>query len=159
MALTRIAGPELAAALRAHFPNAVTDVDAQWVWVDKDQLLNVVQWLKESPDWAMDFPEMITASDYIDYLEMVYVLTSFTLHRQVCFKVRLYDRAKTQIASLMPLYIGADLQESETYDLFGIEFVGHPHLRRIFMWEGFPGWPLRKDFTDFDHRLIQESSK
>jgi NADH:ubiquinone oxidoreductase subunit C len=47
----------------------------------------------------------------------------------------------------MPLWQGADLQEREVYDLFGVVFSGHPNLKRLLTWEGFRGHPLRKDFV------------
>ncbi|HZQ38873.1 MAG TPA: NADH-quinone oxidoreductase subunit C, partial [Dehalococcoidia bacterium] len=50
-----------------------------------------------------------------------------------------------------PIWNGARLQEAEVYDLMGIRFEGHPSLRRIFLWEGFSGWPLRKDFLQLGH--------
>ena len=65
---------------------------------------------------------------------------SFTL------KARVYDRENPSLPSLYPIWQGADFQEREIYDLMGISFEGHPDLRRIFLWEGFPGYPLRKDF-------------
>ena len=48
--------------------------------------------------------------------------------------------------SVIGLWQGADFQEREIYDLMGIKFEGHPNMKRIFLWEGFPGYPLRKDF-------------
>jgi hypothetical protein len=50
------------------------------------------------------------------------------------------------LPSVSGIWQGAHLQEAEAYDLMGIRFEGHPNLRRIFLWEGFAGWPLRKDF-------------
>jgi NADH:ubiquinone oxidoreductase subunit C len=44
------------------------------------------------------------------------------------------------------LWIGANLQEREIYDLMGVRFEGHPELTRLFLWDQFPGHPLRKDF-------------
>ena len=52
------------------------------------------------------------------------------------------------LPSLILVYPGADLQEREVYDLFGIRFNGHPRLRRIFLWEGFNGHPMRKDWKE-----------
>jgi NADH-quinone oxidoreductase subunit C len=47
---------------------------------------------------------------------------------------------------VVALWKGADFQEREIFDLFGISFTGHPNLKRIFLWDGFQGYPLRKDF-------------
>jgi NADH:ubiquinone oxidoreductase subunit C len=60
--------------------------------------------------------------------------------------VQSWDRENPVIPSVVPVFHGAWMQENETYDLFGITFEGHPNLYRILLWEGFPGWPLRKDF-------------
>ena len=60
-------------------------------------------------------------------------------------KVRLPDKANPVVPSLISVWPGADLQEREVYDMMGIRFEGHPNLRRILLWDGFEGWPLRKD--------------
>jgi len=149
----------LAETLRPVFPNAVSESNVEWVWIAPERVRDVAAWLKDAPGLEFNLPEMITAADYIDYFEMVYVFTSTSTLQQAGIKARIYNRAKPKVPSLVPVFLGADLQENEVYDLFGIEFEGHPHPRRIFMWDGFPGWPLRKDFLDFDHREIEESSK
>ena len=61
-------------------------------------------------------------------------------------KTRCYDRNSAVVPSVVKLWRGADLQEREIYDLMGITFQGHPNLRRIVLWEGFQGYPLRKDY-------------
>jgi NADH-quinone oxidoreductase subunit C len=61
-------------------------------------------------------------------------------------KIRLTDRQKPLLPSVVALWKGADFQEREIFDLFGISFTGHPNLKRIFLWDGFQGYPLRKDF-------------
>jgi NADH:ubiquinone oxidoreductase subunit C len=55
-------------------------------------------------------------------------------------------RGDALVPSITPVYRGADLQEREVFDLMGIRFDGHPNLKRIFLWEGFQGYPLRKDY-------------
>jgi len=52
------------------------------------------------------------------------------------------------IPSLTPVFPGADFQEREAWDLYGIKFPGHPNLKRILMWEGFNGHPMRKDWKE-----------
>ena len=51
-----------------------------------------------------------------------------------------------RVSSIVPLWVGATLQEREVYDLMGVVFEGHPELTRLFLWDKFPGHPLRKDF-------------
>ena len=61
-------------------------------------------------------------------------------------KTRRYGREEPSVDSVTSIWIGADLQEREIWDLMGIRFEGHPNLKRILLWENFPGHPLRKDF-------------
>ena len=55
-------------------------------------------------------------------------------------------REELAIPSVTDLWRGAELQEREIWDLMGIKFEDHPNMKRILLWEGFPGHPLRKDF-------------
>ena len=82
-------------------------------------------------------------------LEVVYHLYSMELkHGPVVLRMRTEDRAeKVRLPSLTPLWRGAELQEREIYDLYGVIFEGHPDLRRILMWDGFVGHPMRRDYV------------
>ncbi len=73
-------------------------------------------------------------------------------------KVRLPED-DPQLPSLVLVYPGADLQEREVYDLYGIVFNGHPRLRRIFLWEGFDGYPMRKDWKEAFYEEEQKPFK
>ena len=57
---------------------------------------------------------------------------------------------KAHLPSLTPIWRGAEFQEREIFDLYGIIFDGHPDLRRILMWEGFKDFPMRKDYVEPD---------
>jgi NADH-quinone oxidoreductase subunit C len=90
------------------------------------------------------------------YLEAVYHLYSMALkHGPVILRQRTQDRSEhAHVTSLTPVFRGAELQEREAYDLYGIIFDGHPDLRRILMWEGFKDFPMRKDYQppdDFEY--------
>lgn len=90
------------------------------------------------------------------YLEAVYHLYSMTLkHGPLILRQRTQDRSEqSHVASLTPIYRGAEFQEREAYDLYGIIFDGHPDLRRILMWDGFKDFPMRKDYQppdDFEY--------
>jgi NADH-quinone oxidoreductase subunit C len=86
------------------------------------------------------------------YLEAVYHLYSTEKkHGPVILRLRTENRAdKTHLPSLTPVWRGAEFQEREIYDLYGIIFDGHPDLRRILMWDGFKDFPMRKDYVGPD---------
>jgi NADH-quinone oxidoreductase subunit C len=86
------------------------------------------------------------------YLEAVYHLYSMELkHGPLILRLRTANRTdKTRVPSLTPVWRGAEFQEREAYDLYGIVFEGHPDLRRILMWDGFKDYPMRKDYVEPD---------
>jgi NADH-quinone oxidoreductase subunit C len=85
---------------------------------------------------------------------VVYHLTSSTRFHRLRIKCRVPEDDPT-IASLTPVWPGANWLERETYDLYGIQFTGHPDLRRIYLNEEFVGHPLRKDYGKWDEQPIQ----
>ena len=90
------------------------------------------------------------------FLEVVYHLYSMALkHGPVVLRMRTENRAdKTHLPSLTPLWRGAEFQEREVFDLYGVIFDGHPDLRRILMWDEFVGFPMRRDYVapdDFEY--------
>jgi NADH-quinone oxidoreductase subunit C len=96
--------------------------------------------------------EQIVETRKPGYLEVVYHLYSMELkHGPLILRVRTEDRAdKAHVPSLTPVWRGAEFQEREAFDLFGIVFDGHPDLRRILMWDGFKDFPMRKDYAEPD---------
>jgi NADH-quinone oxidoreductase subunit C len=85
------------------------------------------------------------------YLESVYHLYSIALgHGPLVIRMRTVNRVDTAMPSLTPVWRGAEFQEREVFDLYGIQFTGHPDLRRILMWDGFKDYPMRKDYVDPD---------
>jgi NADH-quinone oxidoreductase subunit C len=74
------------------------------------------------------------------------MLSSLEHNHSLVIKTRCYDRKNPVLPSVVSLWQGADFQEREIYDLMGIRFEGHPNMKRIFLWEGFAGHPLRKDY-------------
>jgi NADH-quinone oxidoreductase subunit C len=85
---------------------------------------------------------------------VVYHLTSTTRFHRLRIKCRVPEDDPT-IASLTPVWPGANWLERETYDLYGIQFSGHPDFRRIYLNEEFVGHPLRKDYGKWDEQPIQ----
>ena len=86
------------------------------------------------------------------YLEVVYHLYSMELkHGPLILRLRTANRSdNARVPSLTPVWRGAEFQEREAYDLYGIMFLGHPDLRRILMWDGFRDFPMRKDYVEPD---------
>ncbi|MSU21035.1 MAG: NADH-quinone oxidoreductase subunit C [Pedosphaera sp.] len=86
------------------------------------------------------------------YLEVVYHIYSIAhKHGPVIVRLRTNDRnVAVHLPSLTPIWRSAEFQEREIYDLYGVIFDGHPDLRRILMWDGFEGHPMRKDYVEPD---------
>jgi NADH-quinone oxidoreductase subunit C len=142
-----LSAKEIVSQLSVKFPGAIEECGPDSVLVKSENLLEVVGYLKTAEGLKYDYLNYITAVDYYSYFEVVYMLTSLEFNRCVTLKVRCYIRDNPTVPSLMGLYQGADFQEREVYDLMGITFQGHPNLKRILLWEGFEGHPLRKDFN------------
>ena len=148
-------GVELEEVVQRSFPAAVVEVQPDAVVVVREALADLCSYLRESPELDFTFLVSLTAVDYIDYFEVVYHLSSFNRNHSAVLKTRAHGRKDPWVPSVVPVWKGADFQEREAWDLLGVRFEGHPNLKRIMMWEGFPGHPLRKDFMEFDHRTIQ----
>lgn len=143
---TALSGAKIARKLEKKFPEAVIEAGADSLLLKAEQLLAVVEYLNTAPDLDFDFLTHITGTDYYEYLEVVYQLTSLKHNHGLVLKVRCYDRDNPVLPSVYSVWKAADFQEREIFDLLGISFEGHPNLRRIVLWEGFEGYPLRKDF-------------
>jgi NADH-quinone oxidoreductase subunit C len=142
-----LAAKDLVARLADRFPGAIEEAGRESLLVRSGALLEMLAYLKNTADFDFDYLNFITAVDYYSYFEVVYHLTSTKHNHSVFIKTRCYDRASPAVPSVVSLWRGADFQEREIFDLFGISFTGHPNLKRIFLWEGFEGYPLRKDFN------------
>ena len=143
-----LSGEDLAVKLEQQFPGSILKSSKDSLLVKSEALFALASFLKTESGFEFDFLSNITAIDYREYFELVYQLTSIKHNHSLMLKVRCDDRSNPVLPSLVCLWCGADFQEREIYDLMGIKFKGHPNLKRIFLWEGFRGHPLRKDFTD-----------
>jgi NADH:ubiquinone oxidoreductase subunit D/NADH:ubiquinone oxidoreductase subunit C len=138
----------LRARLDEALPGSAVSQDGGWLVVPPDQLLAVAGCLR---DMGYDYLTHLSAADYADRMEVVYNLHSTRTDfggAGIPFKVRISDRANPSVPSLTSIWRGANVQEREVWDMFGIRFEGHPYLKRILLWEGFEGHPLRKDWRE-----------
>lgn len=130
--------------IKEKFPGIEVD-DKLTVTVPAGDLVALMQELKNNPDYDFNYLTNLTAVDYPDNFSVVYNLISFCHGYTLTVKVKT-DKEEPQVPSLTPVWAGANWQEREVYDLFGIVFTGHPNLKRILLDDGFKGYPLRKDF-------------
>ncbi len=141
-----LSGKEIASQLAEKFPESIIESGRDYLVVTNEALPAVAAFLKDTPGLDFDYLTYITAVDYYDHFEVVYMLSSIEHNHSLVMKTRCADRENPALPSVISLWQGADFQEREIYDLMGIRFEGHPNMKRIFLWEGFAGHPLRKDF-------------
>jgi len=120
--------------------------------VDGSEAKAILRHLKNTPTLAFSYFIDITAIDFLKYPErpperyaVTYVLLSPSLGIKILVKAWVSDQ-DPRIATVTDLWQGANWTEREAYDLFGIEFTGHPNLKRILMPDDYDGHPLRKDY-------------
>lgn len=142
----QLTGAEAAALAEAAVPGSVAKTTETACYLKPEHLVATFEALKTSPDADLVHLTNTCGVDFWDHLEVVYHIQSFVKNHIALYKVEVWDREKPEVPSVVPVYHGAWMQENETYDLYGIRFTGHPNLYRILLWEGYPGWPLRKDF-------------
>lgn len=145
--------PEMSAII-AKFGSAVAPAQYEGLMVtDHSKFIEIATFVRDELKY-----NQLTNNTATDYIKegVIEVVNQFTRVPQggapLTLKLRVPRPAgndKTQaVPSLCPLYPGAEFQERETYDMYGVVFEGNPDLRRILMWEGFAGWPLRKDWRE-----------
>jgi NADH-quinone oxidoreductase subunit C len=140
-------------ALRAEFGSAIerhlVSCGDTIVYLDRDRSHDVLAWLKSTPGQEFNYLTDITAVEYRDPelpLEVVYQLRSLGRRADLRVKVALDKRQPLEVRSVWDLWRGADWLEREVYDMFGVNFTGHPDRRRILMPEDWQGFPQRKDY-------------
>jgi NADH-quinone oxidoreductase subunit C len=141
-----LSGTDVAASLTVRFPGSVSEAASLYIIANADHFMQIMDYLKNSPETGLEYLADITAVDYFDYFEVSYRLGSFEKNLSLTVKVRCADRLKPELPSVISLWKGADLMEREILDLMGIYFKGHPNMKHLFLWEGFEGYPLRKYF-------------
>lgn len=143
---TQYFSKERLAKLVEIFPRATFDAEAEEpaLIVTAADFSAVLRALKEKE--GFDRLGNLTAVDWKDHIEMVYHLYNMEENVKLEVKAAL-DSAAPVIESATSLYPGAEFEEREVYDLMGVDFLGHPDLRRILMPDDYPAHPLRKDFV------------
>jgi NADH-quinone oxidoreductase subunit C len=154
------------------FPDAEWDEAAGAVIVPLGQARTVAEWLLGQ---GVDYCSNVTGVDYLERevkekitndagevetvtrteparIDVVYHLYSMQNKTGPLVLKQRTGRDNAEAESLTPVWRSCDLQEREVFDLFGVNFKGHPDQRRILMWDEFEGHPMRKDYTEpFDY--------
>ncbi|HIE84736.1 MAG TPA: NADH-quinone oxidoreductase subunit C [Dehalococcoidia bacterium] len=150
---TQLSGIFVSQVLGKSLPDIVTAVTDEWIEVAPDRVIETLLWLLDSDEFDAAQLSNLTAVDRHTHIEVIYHLQSLDLNHQLVVKTRTHGMDPAVVQSAYPVYKGALLQEREVYDLMGVRFEGHPDLRRLFLWDGFPGHPLRKDFLAMPGRI------
>ena len=142
--------PAAATALKEKFPQATDRVSADHVAlnVPAADVFSALKYLRD--EFAFDLLADLTAIDWSESVSprftVVYHLFSTSHHSYLRVCADCANDLEPSIASAVAIWPGANWHERECFDMFGIKFDGHPDLRRILMWDGYPYYPLRKEF-------------
>ena len=149
----QLEGQRVAARLEVAMPGTVTRVTDEWVEVEPNRVAEALQWLHDDDEFDAAQLASLCGVDRHTHFEVVYHLQSLDQNHLIVVKAILTDHETPALPSVYPVYKGALLQEDEVYDLMGVRFEGHPNLRRLFLWDGYAGYPLRKDFLQLEGRF------
>ncbi len=151
---------ELKSSISAILPSATYDETGEFlnVIIASTELLPLMNELRSKSEFNFDYLFCLTCIDWKDHLMMVYHLLSKTHnHTLVIYvgvfegagrKAKISDTVNAQIETVCNIWRTAEMLEREVFDLFGVKFINHPDLRRLFLTDDWNGYPLRKDYVD-----------
>ena len=131
------------------FPESIdAEQNDDWIQVKPENWLKIAKWLKSDEKLYFDSLQCNTGIDLGEgVLESRYNLHSMKHLHKVEIRIKI-SAEKPDIPSVEQVWRVADWFERETYDMFGINFIGHRDLRRILLPDDWEGWPLRKDYEE-----------
>jgi NADH-quinone oxidoreductase subunit C len=138
-------GAEVARRIQSGLPDAVREVTDSCVVLNPEQAFEAMLLVRDDEQLDGKFLVQMCSVDMIERIDVVYHFSSLAQNHIFELKVPA-DHEHPAVPSITPLWVGAVLQEREIYDLMGVRFTGHENLSRLFLWDTFPGHPLRKDF-------------
>jgi NADH-quinone oxidoreductase subunit C len=153
---------DLTAGLKEHFGDQITEYSTylgqSFLVAKPDAVISVLEFLKLEQDF--DYLVDLTAVDYpkrAERFDLVYILYSFPRNERIRVKTMIAEGARPTTA--VGVHLTANWLEREVFDMFGIQFEGHPDMRRILLPEEWEGHPLRKDYSILqqDQRWVQEN--
>lgn len=132
-------------------PEISTAADLVVALVAPDKIIETCEALKNEPSTSFDCLMCLCVVDYVDHLQVVYHLYSTSLKHMVVVKVNIPTDIPN-LPSVTSIWRGANWYERESHDLFGVVFDGHPALEPLLLYEGFEGYPGRKDYPMPEYR-------
>lgn len=153
---------DLTEALTAEFGSRITGffryVGQSFLTCEAGAAAPVLEYLRD--EWSFDYLVDVTATDdpsKPERFELIYIVYSFGRNERIRIKMRMKEGDKP--ASVVGLHVTADWLEREVFDMFGIEFEGHPNMKRILLPDEWTGYPLRKDYNilGMDQKWVQEN--
>ena len=132
-------------------PEMGTSLDIPAVMVKPGNIVDVCRIVKEHPGLSFKLLLCLAGVDYKEYFQIVYVLLSLEHEHKLVIKTNVpYD--DPHLPSVTSVWRGADWYEREAHDLFGVEFDGHPNLKPLILYEGYEGYPGRKEHPFHDYQ-------
>lgn len=146
-----VSSEQLKTVVLSRFAGSIEEADDNFgvptFYVNTNRIVDLCGFLKDAEMLSFDYLTSLCAVDYSDRFEIVYHLDSLQLKHSLILKVKL-NRKTPVLNSVFPVWKAADWQEREIFDLFGVNFEGHPDLRRILLEPDWEGFPLRKDYKE-----------
>jgi NADH-quinone oxidoreductase subunit C len=140
-----LTGEQVAERIRLRLPDGVRSTTPDFAVLEPSTAFEAMQVIRDDESLDGKFLVQMCSVDMITRMDVVYHFAS--LAQNHLFEVKIpADHEHPEVPSITPLWVGAVFQEREIYDLMGVRFPGHPSLTRLFLWDSFPGHPLRKDF-------------
>ena len=141
--------PDIKQIISQLLPEAVIDETGEFITaiVPTAAWREVAKELRNHPEGNFDYLYCLTCIDWKTKLTVVAHLSS-TRHRQTLVLKADLDRTNPEIETISDIWRTAEMLEREVYELFGVQFLGHPDLRKLILTDDFEGFPLRKDFED-----------
>ncbi|MGE0056990.1 MAG: NADH-quinone oxidoreductase subunit C [Dehalococcoidia bacterium] len=140
-----ISGLEVADRIERAFPGTVVEATEAHAVVPADRIFEVAMFLRDDDVLDCKFLNSLASVDWLTHFDVTYHLSSLAKNHTLTVKARA-NHERPIVQSVTAVWMAANLQEREAYDLMGVLFENHPAMKRIFLWDGFPGHPLRKDF-------------
>lgn len=135
------------------FPNATISENKQFVIlaVPSGNIVDTALTLKNNTAFLFDFMFCITGEDWTTHFVITYHLRSTKNGQELVLKAKIENREKPEIETLSHLYSTAELNEREIFEMYGINFLHHPDMRKLLLPDDWEGYPMRKDYYDPIH--------